>query len=60
MGYMVSGPVENDLVDLLDITLVVLNVQELRPGYRGLRLAGFRGEPIVWGAALAGAVKTHS
>jgi hypothetical protein len=54
MGYLIRGPVKNDLVDLLDVTLVVLNVQELRPGYSGLRLAGFRGEPVVWGVRFGG------
>lgn len=54
MGYLVDGPVGDELVEIKRLTLVLLYDEPIRRGQCGLRLAGFSGGPVPWGAHFGG------
>jgi hypothetical protein len=54
MGYMLDGPVKDDLVEIENLTLVALYHDPIRPGQHALRLAGYTGSRIPWGVRLGG------
>ena len=54
LGYMAHGPVENGLIEVGELTLVILYACQVRPWQRALRLAGFSGKPVPWGVRWGG------
>ena len=55
LGYLARGPVIEGLVEVGNLTLVVLYADRVRPGQEALRLAGFSGSPVPWGVRWGGA-----
>jgi len=54
MGYLKNGPVLDGLIDVENLTLVLLYDEQLRPGLCALRLAGFSGKRVPWGVRFGG------
>ena len=55
MGYLINGPVLDALVEVENLTLVILYDEEIRPGHCALRLAGYSGSRVPWGVRFGGA-----
>jgi len=54
MGYLANGPVIDGLIEVEDLTLVLLYDEQIRPGHCALRLAGYSGTRIPWGVRFGG------
>ena len=54
LGYMAEGPVEDGLIQVADLTIVILYPCQLRSGLHALRLAGFSGAAVPWGVRWGG------
>jgi hypothetical protein len=54
LGYLVGGPVVEGLIEIEKLTIVILSDQPVRRGQCALRLAGFDGRPVPWGAKWGG------
>ena len=55
MGYLIDGPVLDGLVEVENLTMVLLCDEEIRPGHCALRLAGYAGSRVPWGVRFGGA-----
>jgi hypothetical protein len=58
MGYIANEPDDSGLVELGNLTIVILYSVDLRCGVHALRLAGFNGSPVPWGVRWGGADQT--
>jgi hypothetical protein len=54
MGYLVNGPVIDGLVEIENLTIVLLYDEQIRPGHCALRLAGYAGCRVPWGVRFGG------
>ena len=54
LGYLATGPVIQNLIEIKKLMLVVLHDEPIRNGVRALRLAGFTGAAVPWGARWGG------
>lgn len=54
LGYLVHGPVIENLVEIENLVLVVLYDEPQPDGRLALRLAGFSGARMPWGIAWGG------
>jgi len=54
LGYLVNGPLIDDLVEIDKLTTVILYDDPIRPGYCALRLAGYSSSRIPWGVRFGG------
>ena len=54
MGYLVNGPVIDGLVEIENLTIVLLYDEQIRPGHCALRLAGYSGKRVPWGVRFGG------
>jgi hypothetical protein len=54
LGYMAHGPVENGLIEVSNLTLIILYACQVRPWQHALRLVGFSGKLIPWGVRWGG------
>jgi len=54
MGYLVNGPLIDGLVEIENLTIVLLYDEQIRPGHCALRLAGYAGTRVPWGVRFGG------
>jgi len=54
MGYVANGPVLDGLIDVENLTIVLLYDEQLRSGLWALRLAGYCGKRVPWGVRFGG------
>lgn len=54
MGYLVNGPVIDSLVEIENLTIVLLYDEQIRPGHCALRVAGYAGCRVPWGVRFGG------
>ncbi len=54
MGFLADGPVVDDLIEVENLTIVLLYDEPIRPGQCALRLAGYSGSRIPWGVRFGG------
>jgi hypothetical protein len=54
MGYLANGPAIDSLIEVENLTLVVLYDEPLPHGRCALRLAGYSASPIPWGVRFGG------
>jgi hypothetical protein len=54
LGYLANGPVTDGLIDVENLTLVLLCDDQLRPGNCAVRLAGYSSSRIPWGVRFGG------
>jgi hypothetical protein len=54
LGYLVDGPIVENLVEIANLTLVLLYDEPLPRGRCALRLAGYAASPIPWGVRFGG------
>jgi hypothetical protein len=53
-GYLINGPVLDSLIEVENLTIVILWDEEIRPGHCALRLAGYAGNRVPWGVRFGG------
>ncbi len=58
LGYMANGPVVEGLIEVENLTLVVVYDETLPTGKLALRFAGFSGARMPWGVQWGGAEKS--
>jgi len=54
LGYLVNGPVTEGLIEVENLTIVILCDELVRDGLCALRLAGYSGSRIPWGVRFGG------
>ena len=54
MGYMANGPVIDGLIEVENLTVILLYDDPIRPGRCALRLAGYSGSRVPWGIRFGG------
>jgi hypothetical protein len=54
LGYLANGPVIDGLVEVENLTVILLYNQHLRPGHCALRLVGYSGNRVPWGVRFGG------
>ena len=54
MGHLINGPVLDGLIEVENLTIVILWDEEIRPGHCALRLAGYAGNRVPWGVRFGG------
>ena len=54
LGYLVNGPLIDDLVEIDKLTTAILYHEPIRPGYCALRLAGYSSSRVPWGVRFKG------
>ena len=54
LGYLTNGPILDGLIEIENLTLVILWDEVIRPGCCALRVAGYSGSRIPWGVRFGG------
>ena len=54
LGYLANGPVINDLIEVANLTVILLYDEPIRYGHCALRLAGYSGARVPWGVRFGG------
>jgi hypothetical protein len=54
LGYLANGPVIDGLVEVENLTILLLYDALIRPGHCALRLAGYFGSRVPWGVRFGG------
>ncbi len=54
MGYLTAGPASDDLIEVENLTLVLLSDEQIGAGHCALRLAGYSGQRVRWGVRFGG------
>ena len=54
LSYLANGPVLDGLIEVENLTIIILYDEPVRPGQRAVRLAGFSGSRVPWGVRFGG------